>query len=102
MDTIFIVKPTIGVKIINILEENPLFTILLNKEWRTGCIKMLDITQWKDYQIRYLEHNNEYYLTPIQKYQCKKFEELFGLGGNGDGYNSNSIIRIRNAMIERL
>lgn len=67
MDTIFIVKPTIGAEIINIQEDDPLFTILLNKQWSNGCIKMLDITKWKDYQIRYLTHNNEYYLTPNYK-----------------------------------
>ena len=102
MDTVFKVNPTVGIQIWNILDDVPLFNILLNKEWSNGCIRMLDIDKWKTYQIRYIELDNEYYLAPIQKYLCKNFEDIFGFGANCDGFNPNKIIRIRNAIIETL
>lgn len=67
---------------------------LLLYNWNNGIIEIKDIQNWKEYKILYLYHNDDLYLRPFYKIECKCFEDLFGFNYNSDNYSSTKIIKI--------
>ena len=95
-ERVFVVNPQTGLRIRDILEDNEIYSELLEQEWQQGKLQARDIGNWKYYNIYYVNHDNEVYLRPFKEYHCKNFEDTFGFGSHCDGFTENKIIRIRN------
>ena len=94
-ERVFVVNPQTGLRIRDILEDNEIYSELLEQEWQKGKLQARDIGNWKFYDIYFIEKDGEFYLRPLKKYNCKNFEDTFGFGCYCDGFTENKIIRIR-------
>jgi len=95
MSKIFVANPQKGLKCRDISDVN-----LLNFEWTDGKLKIRDMSNWKYYDIKYLEINGDTYLKPVKGYNCYNFESTFNFDCYCEGFTTDKIIRIDGFELE--
>lgn len=68
-------------------------------QWQEGTIVFRTSCLIKSYRVLFAPAKDGTYSKPVERYNSREFEELFGFGGMCQGYNPEKVILIRGEFL---